>query len=285
MSTLAWFSSRKVTKKNGKQGLPGASTHFVLGRHGYPFYIIPIQHGAWHEPARNADSLSIELVNPGALKQTDDGWARPVGSLPKDMVAETPPVRINPPYRGAKILMPFTVDQVVNLIKLKRIVLTLVKPRLVPERMTQHSVWRETKIDMGPLFPLNDVNRAAFEFIPVDQYDFIQRMRSSLPPGVLPAAPTQDDADEALNTEHGLDTPTQDTDTDNQVKILDILAVQKILATKGVYRGKLDGIFGSVTKQAVTVFQSKWNFNAPAEKKLEVDGIPGPKTCQALQTN
>jgi N-acetyl-anhydromuramyl-L-alanine amidase AmpD len=285
MSTLNWFSAQKVTKKDGKKGLPGASTHFVLGRHGYPFYIIPIWHGAWHEPARNADSLSIELVNPGALIQTADGWARFVGSLPKDMVTETPPVRINPPYRGAKILMPFTVDQVVNLIKLKRIVLTLVKPRLVPERMTQHSVWRETKIDMGPLFPLNDVNRAAFEFIPVEQYDFIQRMRSSLPPGVLPAAPTLDDADEALNVEHGFDTPTQDQDSDDQVKILDVLTVQKLLATKGVYRGKLDGIFGSQTKKAVTVFQSKWNFNAPADKKLEVDGIPGPRTCQALQTN
>jgi len=285
MSTLAWFSSRKVTKKNGKQGLPGASTHFVLGRHGYPFYIIPIWHGAWHEPARNADSLSIELVNPGALIQTAEGWARPQGALPKDMIAETPPARINPPYRGAKILMPFTVDQVINLIKLKRIILTLVKPRLVPERMTQHSVWRETKIDMGPLFPLNDVNRAAFEFIPVEQYDFIRRMQSSLPPGALPAAPTSDDADESENTEHGFDTPTQDKDLDAQPQILDVLAVQRLLATKGVYRGKLDGIFGSQTKQAVTVFQSKWNFNAPAEKKLEVDGIPGPKTCQALQAN
>ena len=285
MSTLNWFSSMKVTKKDGKKGLPGASTHFVLGRHGYPFYIIPIWHGAWHEPARNADSLSIELVNPGALVQAPDGWARPQGSLPKDMVAETPPVRINPPYRGAKILMPFTVDQVTNLIKLKRIILTLVKPRLIPERMTQHSVWRETKIDMGPLFPLNDVNRAAFEFVPVEQYDFIQRMKSSLPPGVLPAAPVEDDADEALNTEHGFDTPTQDKDPDIQPQILDILEVQKLLATKGVYRGKLDGIFGPQTKQAVTVFQSKWNFNAPVEKKLEVDGIPGPRTCQALQTN
>lgn len=283
MSTLNWFSSMKVKKKNGKTGLPGASTHFVLGRHGFPFYIIPIWHGAWHEPARNADSLSIELVNPGALKHTNDGWVRPQGSLPADMIAETPPSGINPSYRGATGLMPFTVDQVTNLILLKRIVLTLVKPRLTPERMTQHSVWRETKIDMGPLFPLAEVNRAAFEFIPVEQYSFIQRMQASLPPTVKAAALSNEDADEAENEEHGLGTPTHDDDPDPQTKILSTLEVQKILAGMGIYRGKLDGVFGPQTKQAVSMFQGRWNSRAASDKKLMVDGIPGPKTCQALQ--
>jgi N-acetyl-anhydromuramyl-L-alanine amidase AmpD len=206
MSTLNWFSSMKVTKKDGKKGLPGASTHFVLGRHGFPYYIIPIWHGAWHEPARNADSLSIELVNPGALTRTDTGWVRQQGTLPADMILETPPVSLNPAYRGAKALMPFTTDQIINLIKLKRIVLTLVKPRLIPERMTQHSVWRETKLDMGPMFPFTEVNHAAFEFIPIDQYDFIRKLKASLPPGAPNATLTLDDADEALNPEHGLNT-------------------------------------------------------------------------------
>jgi len=284
MSTLNWFSSMKITKKDGKKGLPGASTHFVLGRHGYPYYIIPIWHGAWHEPARNADSLSIELVNPGALIRTDNGWTRAQGSLPDDMVRETPPSSISPPYRGAKALMPFTVDQVINLIKLKRIILSLVKTRLVPERMTEHAAWRETKIDMGPLFPLADVNRAAFEYIPIEQYSFIQQLRASLPPTAVHAALSNEDADESLNAEHGVETPTNDNDVDTQPKILSILEVQKILAGKGAYRGKLDGIFGPQTKQAVTQFQSKWNFNATQDKKLAIDGIPGPKTCQALQT-
>jgi len=284
MSTLNWFSSMKVKKPSGKLGLPGASTHFVLGRHGYPFYIIPIWHGAWHEPARNADSLSVELVNPGALTRTDTGWKRSQGSLPDDMTAETPPMSINPPYRGAKALMPFTSDQVINLIRLKRIVLTLSKPRLVPERMTQHSVWRATKLDMGPLFPFAEVNRAAFEFVPVMQYDFIKRMLASLPKGVAPAAFSNEDADESQNTEHGLNTPTHDDDPDDQPKILSVLEVQRILAGSGIYRGNLDGVYGPQTKQAVASFQGRWNTKAPADKKLSVDGIPGPKTCQALQT-
>jgi N-acetyl-anhydromuramyl-L-alanine amidase AmpD len=284
MSTLAWFSAKKVTKKDGKVGLPGASTHFVLGRHGYPYYIIPIWHGAWHEPARNADSLSIELVNPGALKPDGNNWARSLGSVPPEMVAETPPARIQPPYRGASWLMPFTVEQVANLIRLKRIVLALRVGRLVRERMTQHSVWRETKIDMGPLFPLEDVNRAAFEFVPVDQYAFMQKLKLTLPPGIAAAPVPNDQDDEAKNEEHGFDTPTHDDDPDPQPKILGILEVQKILATKGVYRGALDGVYGPQTKQAVILFQSKWNSTHPKGPKLDVDGIPGPMTCKALQT-
>lgn len=282
MSTLNWFSSMKVKKPSGKTGYPGASTHFVLGRHGYPFYIIPICHGAWHEPARNADSLSIELVNPGALKRTSTGWVRQQGTLPQDMVSETPPVSIHPAYRGATGLMPFTTDQIINLIKLKRIVLSLVKPRLIPERMTEHSVWRATKLDMGPLFPFIEVNRAAFEHIPTAQYDFVKKAQSYLPPGIPIAALPTEDAEECLNSEHGLETPTHDDDYDPQPKILSILEVQKILVEKGYYRGFVDGVYGPRTKQAVLAFQLARNNNA--QNKLTVDGIPGPATCQALQT-
>jgi N-acetyl-anhydromuramyl-L-alanine amidase AmpD len=284
MSTLNWFSAMKAKKKDGKMGLPGASTHFVLGRHGLPYYIIPIWHGAWHEPARNADSLSIELVNPGALKQVDDTWVRPQGSLPADMIAETPPARIQPPYRGAAWLMPFTAEQITNLVRLKRIVLALRQGRLIRERMTQHSVWRETKLDMGPLFPFDDANRAAFEFVPLTQYAFMQKLRASLPPNASPAALPNEDAVEEENQEHGLNTPTHDDDTDPQPKILGILEVQKILATKGMYRGAHDGVYGPQTKQAVILFQSKWNSTHPKGPKLDVDGIPGPMTCKALQT-
>jgi peptidoglycan hydrolase-like protein with peptidoglycan-binding domain len=63
-----------------------------------------------------------------------------------------------------------------------------------------------------------------------------------------------------------------------------ILEVQKILAGMGIYRGKLDGDYGPQTKQAVATFQGRWNTKAPTDKKLNVDGIPGPLTCQALQT-
>jgi hypothetical protein len=199
------------------------------------------------------------------------------------MLSETPPSSISPPYRGATGLMPFTVDQLVNLILLKRIVLTLRKDRLIPERMTQHSVWRETKIDMGPLFPIADVNRAAFEFVPTGQYAFIQKMKMSLPPNATVATLPDEDADESSNEEHGFDTPTQDNDPDPQPKILSTLEVQRILAEKGVYHGARDGIFGPQTKQAVIMFQAKWNSGAPSDKKIAVDGIPGPKTCQALQ--
>ncbi|MDP4178774.1 MAG: GH25 family lysozyme [Bacillota bacterium] len=58
-------------------------------------------------------------------------------------------------------------------------------------------------------------------------------------------------------------------DTGEGVRIL-----QKLLAKSGVCAGKIDGIFGNATKNAVENFQSK--------KALVVDGIDGPITMNAL---
>lgn len=58
-------------------------------------------------------------------------------------------------------------------------------------------------------------------------------------------------------------------DTGEEVRIL-----QKLLAKSGVCAGKIDGIFGNTTKNAVINFQTK--------KALVVDGIAGPITMNAL---
>lgn len=50
--------------------------------------------------------------------------------------------------------------------------------------------------------------------------------------------------------------------------------VQTKLKRWGYYTGKVDGIYGNLTRQAVRLFQQK--------NKLAVDGIVGPKTAAAL---
>lgn len=53
-----------------------------------------------------------------------------------------------------------------------------------------------------------------------------------------------------------------------------IKTIQQKLKNWGYYKGSVDGIFGSKTKEAVKYFQRKNN--------LTVDGIVGPKTLSAL---
>lgn len=53
--------------------------------------------------------------------------------------------------------------------------------------------------------------------------------------------------------------------------------IQQKLKNWGYYNGKVDGIFGSQTKQAVKYFQRK--------NGLTVDGVVGPKTLKALGIN
>lgn len=57
----------------------------------------------------------------------------------------------------------------------------------------------------------------------------------------------------------------------------DVLKLQKKLKELGYYQGTLDGAFGPGTRNAVAGFQSDYSLN--------VDGIAGPATLQAIQSN
>ena len=54
----------------------------------------------------------------------------------------------------------------------------------------------------------------------------------------------------------------------------EVSAVQSALKDKGYYDGKVDGIYGTVTKNAVTKFQK--------DNGLKTDGIAGKQTLKAL---
>lgn len=53
-----------------------------------------------------------------------------------------------------------------------------------------------------------------------------------------------------------------------------VAAIQYLLRARGVYRGKIDGIFGPQTTRAVKAFQK--------QRGLRVDGVAGPQTLPKL---
>jgi N-acetyl-anhydromuramyl-L-alanine amidase AmpD len=285
LSTLNWFSSKKFKKKNGQVKYAGASTHFVMPYHGLPYYIIPLMHGAWHEPRRNKDSISIEMVNAGKVKQNEDRewcyWPKDFTQpIPEKLVQELPPVRLDHKHRGIQIMQPFTREQIIGSIKLKRIVRTAMGERLELERMTQHQDWREGKTDMGPLWLFDDVNVAAFTGEPVIDLSFVRRYDDELDE-VGEILEIDDIIDELDNPNHGELTPTHDDDEDDEDALMSIRQVQEALVRLNLSVA-VDGKFGPKTKASVKRFQQKWNIEHEDDKIAE-DGKPGPQTCARLR--
>jgi N-acetyl-anhydromuramyl-L-alanine amidase AmpD len=274
VSTLNWFGASSKGK---------ASTHFILGYHSLPFYIVPLMHGAWHTPSRNADSWSVEMVNAGPIRSVGEDWVMWNGkNLPAKLVKELPPQPVSPPYKGAKFFQPFTADQVTNNIKLKRIIRWATEDLLLsPERMSQHSQWQEGKSDMGPLWPFGDVNTAVFEDYPLDELGAYQMAIESvyLPSNDFVCSEEFDDQDTCIeNPEYGLAVePDKETEATTLPPIKDI---QQLLINRG-FMLTADGVYGKKTKEAVVSFQRKWNDHNP--ESLVVDGIVGPKTLERLK--
>jgi len=285
-STLSWFSAAKRKKKSGKMGYAGASTHFIQGFHGDPFYIIPLMHGSWNEPRRNKDSISIETVNAGKIHQDKGGkwcyWAR---QLPLALVQELPPVLLDKPYRGVKVMQPFTLDQIVNNIKIKRLTITALHSKLEDCRMSQHTDWRAGKTDMGVLWPYDECNMAAYAADPIPELDFIQQEAYTTlldkEGTIWDEVEGWDEHDEVDNPSYGEETPTHDDDPDDDTdEVRDTEDIQKRLIRKG-FNILADNKMGRKTRAAIKGFQSNWNKQNPKDI-IKVDGIPGPQTCNRL---
>jgi len=181
-------------------------------------------------------------------------------------------------------MQPFTKEQLINSITLKRVVLSALGERLGPERMSQHSDWREGKTDMGMLWPHDEINDAAFALDPIPELDFIQQYEDFLDEegDIWDEADGWDTHDELNNPEYGQSTPTHDDDDDEDDDgFFDTDDVQRALVKKG-YSVNVDGKMGPETRRAVKQFQADWNKAHPSDR-IKVDGIAGPATCQRLQ--
>ncbi len=281
--TLAWFSSRRWPVDDPATGKPllgpdgkpalklqGGSTHFVIALDGTVFYLIDLADGAWHEPKRNRDSWSVEMVNALDLHQENGKWRTWCGRYP--YVESYPPVELTPPWRNTRFMQPYDARQVGANIKLKRLVMAAQPGRLAPERMSQHSDWRTDKLDCGPLWPIAEINAAAFSTTPVDGLDWVKALPAA---GPLPTCLESTDAP-AVSAREGDLAALADP-------VPSLREVQKTLLTLGyaLPRFGADGQLGAETAAAVRAFQADWNQAHPADA-IGVDGIPGAETEKRL---
>lgn len=309
--TLDWFSSRKRThvrkfkteqdaynfyganKPGAKvyvkdqawhvswEGYAGAVTHFVTFFDGTPFYLVKLQHCCWGEPKRNRDGIHIEMVNPLVCKLKKDGWHYWAGLIPQALLDKgLVPVDLDKPFRGAKSMMPYTWQQVISNIKLKRLCIAATG-RMARERMSEHTDWRESKYDCSPLWPRQLINDAAFDNMPIEEYDFVKNF--------VVADGMDDIADkmELKAIEDG-NYAIYDMDETTGADVFDIdstldlqNALLKLYGAQALPKYGADGDLGSETCRAAKHFQRDWNRNQPSDH-IKEDGIPGTATCGRL---
>lgn len=264
-------------------GLAGASTHFVIFPDGTPFYLVKIEDGCWGEPKRNGDGIHVEMVNALTVRFSKGSWKYWAGKIPEKLIQAQPPTDLEVPFRGATHMQPYTWEQVITNIKLKRLCAAATQ-RLDPDRMSQHTDWRESKFDMGPLWPFDLCNQAVFENFPIEDYSFVQQFVRA--PG-MDLVVDLSEIEESVLRETEANDPEVEHDLFDEDNTIDtVLEVQETLIS--LYgpgclpKYGADGDLGKESTTALKVFQADWNRNRPADR-IKVDGIPGTATCGRME--
>jgi len=277
----------KFVEKNGKYvvtwvGLAEAVTHFVVFPDGTPFMLLPLEDGAWGEPKRNGDAIQIEMVNPLVVHRDPDDqkWHFWAGPIPKELTDHQPPVTLDKPFRGAKYMMPYTYEQVITNVKLKRLCYAILGKRMALQRMSQHTDWRESKYDMGPLWPFDLCNKAAFENYPIESYNFVMQvdLTAKMPPVTDTSEITAREKD-AVDVK-GLPEANDADHTVTSVRSLQEMLI-RLYGPAVLPKYGADGDLGAETTTAVTRFQKDWNRFKPTDR-IKIDGVPGVETCARL---
>ncbi len=271
--TLKWFSSKEWPQQQGPAKVAGASAAFVIDLDGTPYCLIDFWNGKadWHEPQLNGLCVGIEHVNAGELRRQLDGtftmwqngWQK---KYPLD--AELPPLRVPNGWRGASYMMPYTREQVITNLVIKRAFCCAYEAVARPEMFVDHATYRDDKKDMGPHWPLSTLRNAAFSREPLDKYVFLHAY-TPIQHAKLDAI-DQSDLDLIAQTQT-TDLPLDLNDFPSQNAML--LWVQLALHELG-YVVDQTGKPSKQTTDAVKRFQ--------AVNNLTVDGVPGPKTREKL---
>jgi N-acetyl-anhydromuramyl-L-alanine amidase AmpD len=174
---LRWFSSHTWPQADGTKKRSGASAAFVVDLNGEPFLLIPFWEGKadWHEQALNSVCIGVETVNAGELRRQPDGswttwpnrWTKPYG-----LAASLPPQPVLD-WRGARYMQPFTREQLITNLVIKRGLIAMYPGKIRPDLVLEHSTVREDKFDMGPLWPLAKLREAAFSQAPLNSFGFL----------------------------------------------------------------------------------------------------------------
>jgi N-acetyl-anhydromuramyl-L-alanine amidase AmpD len=291
---LVWFAGVKRPGKDGKVRLRGGSTHFVVDHDGTPYHLVDIHDGSWHCRARNRDALSIEQVNTCHLNKVGDKfeWWNGEYKLPY------PPIKVKKPFRNQYWWQPYDERQLISEVKLMRLAFSARGWDLFsPDRITGHSDWSENRTDPGPLYPRNQVSNAVFSGLPLNEIEWIDAFQNKNNPNWDKDTIVGEDDIKKLNLEvEGFDYHPNANVADNsspysrKEKCFNMLIplVKCILKEQGYYVSTdnpsvINDVFDKDTKQAVRHFQRHYNTTCFHDGfKLKIDGIPGPKTCKAI---
>lgn len=277
----------KVVEKDGAYfvswiGLAGACTHFIAFADGTPFMLLRLGDGAWGEPKRNGDAVQIEMVNALVCHLKGHDWHFWAGKIPQDIVAVQRPEALEKLFRGATHMLPYTWQQVITNIKLKRLCAAALPGRMARQRMSQHTDWRESKYDMGPLWPLDLCNDATFENYPIESYNFMQQFVQA------PGADAVVDLAELKELERlaASDKPDEDIQRWDRDETIDSTtelqqALIDLYGPAALPKYGADGDLGAETTNATRHFQEDWNRNH-SQDRIKVDGVPGLKTYNRL---
>jgi len=154
-STLLWFSNKLRSK-----GIKTSSAHFIIGRDGIIFCVVPLVRIAWHAPGVNSTHFGIEHVNAGVLrrKTKKSGYLyRGAQTYPKERAGAVQEV-------AGECWEPYTANQIISNIVLKRWLITAF-PEIEQQSLIDHqNISPGRKRDCGPMWPLNDLNAIVFCF-------------------------------------------------------------------------------------------------------------------------
>lgn len=160
-SSVNWFKSEDCT----------ASAHIVVERDGTIIQMVPFDRKAFHAGISefkdrrfcNSFSIGIEIVNPGKCDKDGRAWFHKISKDPKKWQKGFPVSelkRAKTKEHGAGYWMDYTPEQIEAVTELCR---ALIQAYPSIEDISAHFVVSPgRKIDVNPLFPLDEVREAAF---------------------------------------------------------------------------------------------------------------------------
>ena len=225
--------------------------------------LAPLHRSTWCTNWVNSWCEGIELRNSGP-------WRKGTEYLGKR------PIRVN-----KRLFEPYTREQMISMINYARLKYILRGAKLNPHWTVGHHMVTVRKSDPGPLFFMHRMRWATYDHkTPADKLLWVQQ---------YPLAPVDQGVDEDMESSRSLD------DRDGP-------AYHELAAVAPTYSGVTDegyimeglyrlgwhvgpGIYGpndvDIAKWVSQFQRSTYGYRDPVHR-LKIDGIPGPKTCAAL---
>ncbi|MES2671637.1 MAG: N-acetylmuramoyl-L-alanine amidase [Pseudomonadota bacterium] len=188
------------------------SAHVVIARDGTITQLVPFNVKAWHagqsiwkgRPLLNGFSVGLEIVNPGRMTKVAEGVYRSAVTIDANKDPSLVVKYAKTPQHGEGYWLAYTDEQVRAVTELCR-ALCLTYP--IEEVITHYLISPGRKVDVNPLFPLEQVRAAVAGSIGV---------KAVVKPVTMASVGEQDESDGAQETYQGkdYDAPIGTPDTD-----------------------------------------------------------------------